>query len=203
MAAGRPTTHPFPVQQQVGPEDGSVADGHLLVPVGDLEDAAVHGALVDAGRVQAAALCKTGGRRAVNSRTQTPACSVSVRPEESNARAPFSFLRVALVRPRNRSVNEGERWPLTSHNGRAVPGEEERECENCASLPMSRLPGEPKVVPGHLYPDRFLGISGNGDSGATWEPAGEVSGSGRKRKHLQEMATGFFQEMGGLTIPRT
>lgn len=140
VAASGPGTHPFPVQQQVGPEDGGVADGHLLVPVGDLEDAAVHGALVDAGRVQAAVLCKTGGRGALNPRTQTPARSVSVRPEGSNAQTPFSFLRVALVRPRNRSVKEAERWPLTSHNGRAVPGGEGRECGNCASRPRSRLP---------------------------------------------------------------
>lgn len=61
MAAGGSTTHPFTVQQQVSPEDGGVAYGHLLVPVQDLEDAAVHGALVDAGRVQAAGLCKAGG----------------------------------------------------------------------------------------------------------------------------------------------
>ena len=54
-----PTTHPFAVQEQVSAEDGDVAHGHLLVPVQDLEGPAVHSALVGAGRVQAAAVCKT------------------------------------------------------------------------------------------------------------------------------------------------
>lgn len=59
VAAGRPATHPFTVQEQVCSEDGGIAYGHLFVPVQDLEDPAVHGALVDAGRVRAAAVCKT------------------------------------------------------------------------------------------------------------------------------------------------
>lgn len=55
-----PTTYPLAVQEQMHSEDGGIAYGHLFVPVQDLEDPAVHGALVDAGRVQAAAVCKTG-----------------------------------------------------------------------------------------------------------------------------------------------
>lgn len=53
-------TYPLAVQKQMHSEDGGIAYGHLFVPVQDLEDPAVHGALVDAGRVQAAAVCKTG-----------------------------------------------------------------------------------------------------------------------------------------------
>lgn len=95
MAAGGSKTHPFTVQQQMSPEDGGVTYGHLLVPVQDLEDAAVHGALVDAGRVQAAGLCKTGGRGAVSPRAlrpQPPWC----RPAREQGPTPFPFLLCGL-----------------------------------------------------------------------------------------------------------
>ena len=42
-------TYPFTIEEQMSPEDHGIIDGHLFVPVQDLEDPAVHGALVDAG----------------------------------------------------------------------------------------------------------------------------------------------------------
>ena len=57
-AAGLGETHPLPVQQQVDLEGHAVVDGHLLVAVEDLDDAAEHGSVVDPRRAEGAVPCR-------------------------------------------------------------------------------------------------------------------------------------------------